>query len=303
MPSTTYNCPNCKNENKLILLGNNYGNFEQKCKKCSSKIEVEIDKNQNVSKVRFKGNTTTQFEEKGTVPKDYAKMSGDEPILQKKEVKNKREKMVSVVTFLILSASFMGFITAGGLYYSPDEFPDYDEIKIQLIIKNQTSSIDNAEIYVNGILKEQKYLGNGSYEIFLKPGRHDFRVVTTNHATANMEVYIPPQDNNLSLVDYDKGLQGVNLFVFNLEEGNGEKQLDSNTYNLMITWCPGLMLIFSLIGTWGAWTTYTLQSYKNAQIGAFFSIIAMGFFIIGPILGCIALFLLPRIKKFFNRSF
>ncbi len=56
-------------------------------------------------------------------------MKGDEPLLQKKESKNKREKMVSVVTFLILSASFMGFITAGGLYYSPDEFPDYDEIK------------------------------------------------------------------------------------------------------------------------------------------------------------------------------
>ena len=130
--------------------------------------------------------------------------------------------MVSVVTFLILSASFMGFITAGGLYYSPDEFPDYDEIKIQLIIKNQTSSIEDAEIYVNGILKEQKYLGNGSYEIFLKPGRHDFRVVATNHTTANMEVYIPPQDNNLSLVDYEKGLQGLNLIVINLEEGNSK---------------------------------------------------------------------------------
>ena len=303
MPSTTYNCPNCENENKLILLGNDYGVFDRICKKCSSEIEVEINEEQSVSKVTSKKNNANHFQEKKAVPEDYAKMKGDEPVLQKKESKNKRDKMVSIVTFLILSASFMGFITAGGLYYSPDEFPDYDEIKIQLIIKNQTSRISDAEIYTNGILNEQKYLGNGSYEIFLKPGRHDFRVVATNHTTANMEVYIPPQDNNLSLVDYDKGLQGVNLFVFNLEEGKGEKQLDSNTYNLMITWCPGLMFIFSLIGTWGAWTTYTLQSYKNAQIGAFFSIISMGFFIIGPILGCIALFLLPKIKKFFNRSF
>ena len=303
MPSTTYNCPNCENENKLILLGNDYGVFDRICKKCSSEIEVEINEEQSVSKVRSKKNTANHFQEKRAVPEDYAKMKGDEPLLQKKESKNKRDKMVSIVTFLILSASFMGFITAGGLYYSPDEFPDYDEIKIHLIIKNQTSGISDAEIYTNGILNEQKYLGNGSYEIFLKPGRHDFRVVATNHTTANMEVYIPPQDNNLSLVDYDKGLQGVNLFVFNLEEGKGEKQLDSNTYNLMITWCPGLMFIFSLIGTWGAWTTYTLQSYKNAQIGTFFSIISMGFFIIGPILGCTALFLLPKIKKFFNRSF
>ena len=303
MSSTTYNCPNCGNENKLILLGNDYGKFEQKCRKCSSKIEVEIDQEQNVSEVISNKNTAKQSKEKKAIPKDYLKMKGDEPALKKREVKNKKERMVSIVTFLILSASFMGFITAGGLYYSPDEFPDYDEIRIQIIVKNQTSDINDAEIYTNGLLNKQKYLGNGSYEVFLKPGRHDFRVVATNHTTANMEVYIPPQDNNLSLVDYDAGLRGVNLFVFNLEEGKGEKQFDSNTYNLMITWCPGLMFIFSLIGTWGAWTTYTLQSYKNAQIGTFFSIMAMGFFIIGPILGCIALFLLPRIKQSFNRSF
>ena len=303
MSSTTYNCPNCGNENKLILFGNDYGKFEQKCRKCSSEIEVEIDQEQNVSEVISNKNTAKQSKEKKAIPKDYLKMKGDEPALKKREVKNKKERMVSIVTFLILSASFMGFITAGGLYYSPDEFPDYDEIRIQIIVKNQTSDISDAEIYTNGLLDKQKYLGNGSYEVFLKPGRHDFRVVATNHTTANMEVYIPPQDNNLSLVDYDAGLRGVNLFVFNLEEGKGEKQFDSNTYNLMITWCPGLMFIFSLIGTWGAWTTYTLQSYKNAQIGTFFSIMAMGFFIIGPILGCIALFLLPRIKKFFNRSF
>ena len=303
MSSTTYNCPNCGNENKLILLGNDYGKFEQKCRKCSSEIEVEIDQEQNVSEVISNKNTAKQSQEKKAIPKDYLKMKGDEPALKKREVKNKKERMVSIVTFLILSASFMGFITAGGLYYSPDEFPDYDEIRIQIIVKNQTSDISDAEIYTNGLLNKQKYLGNGSYEVFLKPGRHDFRVVATNHTTANMEVYIPPQDNNLSLVDYDAGLQGVNLFVFNLEEGKGEKQFDSNTYNLMITWCPGLMFIFSLIGTWGAWTTYTLQSYKNAQIGTFFSIMAMGFFIIGPILGCIALFLLPRIKQSFNRSF
>ena len=303
MSSTTYNCPNCGNENKLILLGNDYGKFEQKCRKCSSKIEVEIDQEQNVSEVISNKNTAKQSQEKKAIPKDYLKMKGDEPALKKREVKNKKERMVSIVTFLILSASFMGFITAGGLYYSPDEFPDYDEIRIQIIVKNQTSDINDAEIYTNGLLNKQKYLGNGSYEVFLKPGRHDFRVVATNHTTANMEVYIPPQDNNLSLVDYDAGLRGVNLFVFNLEEGKGEKQFDSNTYNLMITWCPGLMFIFSLIGTWGAWTTYTLQSYKNAQIGTFFSIMAMGFFIIGPILGCIALFLLSRIKQSFNRSF
>ena len=77
--------------------------------------------------------------------------------------------------------------------------------------------------------------------------------------------------------------------------GEGDISLGENTYSLMLNWCPGIMFVFSLIGVWGAWVTYTLQSYKYAQIGAFFSILAMGFLVIGPILGFIALVLLPKI--------
>ena len=46
-----------------------------------------------------------------------------------------------------------------------------------------------------------------------------------------------------------------------------------------------------------------LQSYNNAQIGAFFSVLAMGFLIIGPILGIIALFYLKKYKVLFTASF
>ena len=87
MPSTKYNCPNCENENKLILLGNDYGIFDRICKTCSSEIEVEINEEQSVSKVRSKKNTVNHFQEKKAVPKDYTKMKGDEPVLQKKESK------------------------------------------------------------------------------------------------------------------------------------------------------------------------------------------------------------------------
>ena len=118
-----------------------------------------------------------------------------------------------------------------------------------------------------------------------------------------MTVYIPPQDPNLSLVDYSSGLDGVNRFNFKLEEGDGIINLDENTYLKMLNWCPILIILFSLIGVWGSWITYTLQSYKNAQIGAFFSIMAMGFLIIGPLLGIVALILLPKIKKHFTGHF
>ena len=118
-----------------------------------------------------------------------------------------------------------------------------------------------------------------------------------------MEVYVPVQDPELSLIDYSSGLEGINRFTFELEEGSGTISEEENTYLKMLNWCPPLILLFSLIGIWGSWITYTLQSYKNAQIGALFSIMAMGFLIIGPLLGIIALFLLPKIKKKFTGHF
>ena len=46
-----------------------------------------------------------------------------------------------------------------------------------------------------------------------------------------MNVYIPLQDNNLSLVEIDQGLEGVNQFTFNMQEGEGNISLDENTYS------------------------------------------------------------------------
>ena len=137
----------------------------------------------------------------------------------------------------------------------------------------------------------------------LKPGKYNIKVSAEKHKSSTMNVYIPPQDSEISLVDYSSGLEGINSFRFELEMGEGNINLDENTYLKMLNWCPTLIILFSLIGMWGAWITYTLQSYKNAQIGAFFSTMAMGFLIIGPVLGIAALVLLPKIKKNFTGHF
>ena len=118
-----------------------------------------------------------------------------------------------------------------------------------------------------------------------------------------MQVFIPPQDDNLSLIEIDQGIDGVNRFTFIMEKGVGNINLEDTVYVKVESWCPNLIFLFSLIGLWGAWVTYNLQSYKNAQIGAFFSILATGFLIIGPILGIIALVMLYRNKKLFTASF
>ena len=231
------------------------------------------------------------------VPKDYKPYEGKVPEISEKTA------MVKIISLLIFTAALMGFMTGGLLFTVPDQYDGVEKIKIGIVVKNSTTTLENATILVDSQEINQIYFGNGSYDIFLKPGKYKIEVRVPLHKNCTMDVYIPLQDSNLSLVEIDQGLEGVNQFTFNMQKGEGNTSLGENTYSLMLNWCPGIMFVFSLIGVWGAWVTYTLQSYKYAQIGAFFSILAMGFLVVGPILGFIALVLLPKIKNMFNRSF
>ena len=118
-----------------------------------------------------------------------------------------------------------------------------------------------------------------------------------------MVFFVPPQDSNLRLPETNEGIEGINRFTFVMKEGNGDITLEENIYIKVFTWCPILVYLFSLIGIWGSFITYKRQSYKNAQIGAFFSVMAMGFLVIGPILGIMSLYYLKKHKKIFTASF
>ena len=296
MPNIKFVCPNCDTKDKITLMGESRGNFEKKCKECTKIIEIKIEENTLV-----KINTKEKLEKKTSnkVPADYKKYN-----FQEKNLKDKENYFwVKTISFLILTASIMGLMTGTSLYYAPDEFSNSEEIKIYIIIENKTDDIDYAEIIVDEKKINQTYSENGTYIINLKPGKYNIKVNAEGHKTSVMDLYIPPQDPDISLIDYSEGLEGINLFTFILKEGEGTIYQEENTYLKMLNWCPTLIILFSLIGVWGSWITYTLQSYKNAQIGAFFSIMAMGFLIIGPLLGIIALILLPKIKKKFTGHF
>lgn len=296
MPNINFNCPSCNQKNKIILMGESQGFFEKQCKKCGDDIELHIEKNV-LKEIKIKKKYLPNIKTK--VPEDYKKYD-----FKEEEGKNKKKNFwVKIISFLILSASIMGLMTGGSLYYAPEQFVDSEDIKINLIVENKTNYIDYAVIVVDNKEINQSYQNNGTYNIFLKPGKYEIKVNAKGHKTSVMNVYIPPQDPDLSLIDYSTGLEGVNRFTFELERGDGNVILDENAYLKMLNWCPTLILVFSLVGVWGSWVTYTLQSYKNAQIGAFFSIMAMGFLIIGPLLGVIALILLPKIKKDFTGHF
>jgi len=299
MPNIDFICPNCNTSGRITLMGETHGNFEKECKNCKTIIELDVKNNNLIS-----SNTKeeTPLKTKNKVPSDYKKYDFKE----KDNTTNKKQFWVKTISFLILTASIMGLMTGISLYYAPDEYSDSEEIKIYVIVENvenETNYIDNANILINEERIDHTYSGNGRYIIHLKPGKYNVKVNAEEHKTSVMNIYIPPQDPELSLIDYSSGLEGINSFTFTLEKGNGSINQEENTYLKMLKWCPTLILLFSLIGVWGSWVTYTLQSYKNAQIGAFFSIMSMGFLIIGPLLGIIALILLPKIKENFTGHF
>jgi len=96
----------------------------------------------------------------------------------------------------------------------------------------------------------------------------------------------------------------ANLFKFILLEGEGapvkQEQAEQALLQGMLAWCPFLILAFSLIGLGGAWAAWQRTSFLAAQVGALFSALALGFLLVGPILGLIALILLQRQKHAFS---
>ena len=296
MARMEFKCPKCKKLNRIVIMGDDSGKFPRTCVGCDSDLEIELTKQgKELGVILISDEINTNVAK--VVPKDYKQYEGKVPETSEKTA------MVKIISLLIFTAALMGFMTGGLLFTVPDQYDGVEKIKIGIVVKNSTTTLENATILVDSQEINQIYFGNGSYDIFLKPGKYKIEVRVPLHKNCTMDVYIPLQDSNLSLVEIDQGLEGVNQFTFNMQKGEGNTSLGENTYSLMLNWCPGIMFVFSLIGVWGAWVTYNLQSYKYAQIGAFFSILAMGFLVVGPILGFIALVLLPKIKNMFNRSF
>ena len=293
-----YVCPNCNSKNKLILMGDRNGTFERKCKVCDSKLEIILkDDEINVLVETKKEKTIKPIK----LPNDYAKYKGGKDVFKNKPTINNTK---NIITILIIMSSLSGFATGSLLMdFFSDDYNEYDKIKVEIVVRNNTANLNKAMIVIDSNEVEETYIEDGTYHIFVKPGKHLVEVSVNLHKKAIMQIFIPPQDDNLSLIDINQGIDGVNRFIFIMEEGDGTINLEDTVYVKVESWCPNLIFLFSVIGLWGAWVTYNLQSYKNAQIGTFFSILATGFLIVGPILGIIALIMLYRNKNLFTASF
>ena len=298
MEKIEFECPICENKNRLILMSDDKAQFEKKCLSC--KTDLEIIKTKDELKISPKKNIQkkTFSEEKkkgnGKVPSDYAVYISDET----------ENKTALIIAILILTSSLMGMSTGWSLTNAFElDYSDYGKINLELIVQNNTSNLENVTIIFNNKEMNYTYEGNGSYNILVIPGKYSVKVNASEHKNATMDFFVPPQDSNLRLPETNEGIEGINKFTFIMEKGTGTINLEENVYIKIFSWCPNLVYAFSLIGIWGAFVTYKRQSYKNAQIGAFFSVMAMGFLIIGPILGIIALYYLKKHKNIFTASF
>ena len=297
-----FECPVCKEKNNFTLMGNDKGIFDRKCKACNTKLEIENNSDgiqvKSLQKNIKRKPITRHYEEiqeggNNNVPNDYKKY----------ELKVPNKKTAKFIAILILTSALMGLFTGYiMLDFFNNDYEEFESIEIEIVVKNNTSDLANTKIFLDGKEINATYAGNGTYNIMAKPGKHTIEITAPDHKKVKMDVFLPPQDSNLTLIDVEQGIEGVNRFTFNMEEGNGNLTLEESIY-LKVTWIAWFFIICSLSGIQGAWVTYKLKSYNNAQIGAFMSVLAMGFFIIGPILGILALYYLKKNKKIFTASF
>ena len=290
MEKIEFECPDCAEKNKLILMGYDRAKFDKKCQNCKADLEI-LKKSDKIS-VESKKKVVKK---ETAIPSDYKKYKPEES----------NEKTAVFIAILILTSSLMGVSTGWSLSnaYNVD-YSDYERINLEIVVLNNTSNLEeNVTIVLNNEEMNYTYNENGIYNILVNPGKYTAIVTASEHKNATMEFFVPPQDSNLRLPDTNEGIEGINRFTFVMEKGNGDITFEENIYIKVFTWCPLLVYLFSLIGIWGSFITYKRQSYKNAQIGAFFSVMAMGFLIIGPILGIMALYYLKKHKKIFTASF
>ena len=135
MSSLEFICPNCNKKDKMTLMGESQGIFEKKCVDCRTVSELKIENN---ALIDIKSKIKKRNEIAKKVPADYKKYDFEKD----KEIKQKDHFWVKVVTFLILTASVMGLVTGGSLYFAPEQFSDSEDIKIFLIVGDAISKCE-----------------------------------------------------------------------------------------------------------------------------------------------------------------
>ena len=77
-----YKCPKCNTKNKLILMGNDWGKFEQECKTCNTFLDIEIDSKQKINITKLETEKDKILKKNSAVPSDYKKLNNESKLLK-----------------------------------------------------------------------------------------------------------------------------------------------------------------------------------------------------------------------------
>ena len=140
MEKIEFECPDCGEKNKLILMGHDRAKFDKKCQNCKADLEILKD-NEEIS-VESKKIVAGK---KTAVPPDYKKYKSEES----------NEKTAVFIAILILTSSLMGFSTGWSLSNALEiDYSDEEEIILEIVVilgaaANNASNLEKVTIFFN----------------------------------------------------------------------------------------------------------------------------------------------------------
>ena len=134
MARMEFKCPKCKKLNRIVIMGDDSGKFPRTCVGCDSNLEIELTKQGKELRVILISDEINTDVAK-VVPKDYKQYEGKVP--------EEKTPMVKIISLLIFTAALMGFMTGGLLFTVPDQYDGVEKIKIGIVVKNSTTTLEN----------------------------------------------------------------------------------------------------------------------------------------------------------------
>ena len=305
MRRDAFECPVCQGE-QSILLPDGDASATSICRECRSELEFLPDgdavKVVPAGPPAPAGTRRPPAQRPGaagespaaaaTVPDDYPRYRGS-PLREQSKAGG-----TLAIALLILAASLTGLTNAWFVHIIPEVNEGEQQVGITVEVANTTGPLANVTLLVDGAAANLTASEPGAYTTTVSSGMRTFEVTAPGHRNGTMLVLVYVQDLDMAPTE------GANLFKFILLEGEGapvkQEQAEQALLQGMLAWCPFLILAFSLIGLGGAWAAWQRTSFLAAQVGALFSALALGFLLVGPILGLIALILLQRQKHAFS---
>lgn len=152
---------------------------------------------------------------------------------------------------------------------------------VEIYLTNQTNTIENATITLNG--QTIPYKQNGIYYMKnVKPGIQTIEITTADYKTQSVEILVTPffkSEKKIKLED-DKG-QADKIYFDNIG-------------------CSIIIAIFTVFALFAMIACLKRQNVDVAIAGSFFGIFSFGFFFIGSILSIIAFLLIMKSRDEFK---